>query len=84
MGSPMTSTFDVAIRLALAVLPGPVLRPIRHLRHWHVFSADATVDEADLRVAVHLAEAGKVVLDVGANIGIYTKTLSEAVGPAVS
>jgi FkbM family methyltransferase len=77
----MTSTFDAAKRLVIAVLPAPMLRPIRHLRHWHVFSADGTLGEADLRVAVHLAEAGKVALDIGANIGIYTKALSDVVGP---
>lgn len=39
-------------------------------------------DERDLDVARRLAVPGSVVLDVGANVGIYTRVLSETVGAA--
>jgi FkbM family methyltransferase len=68
--------------LALTALPEGLLRVIK-LRHYAHTVRAAPVDyEPDLRVVRALVQAGEQVVDIGANIGIYTKHLSQFVGPA--
>jgi FkbM family methyltransferase len=68
--------------LLLAHLPRRWLRP---LKEWHYVRVLRTFDERqepDLVIVRQLVAPGATVLDLGANIGLYTKVLSELVGNA--
>ncbi len=55
----------------------------RGLRNWHYFrklSAAKLEDEAELGVVPLLVKPGNTVMDIGANFGLFTRFLSEAVG----
>lgn len=57
---------------------------LRRLKAWHYLRTLRTmsdVEEPDLKVVRHLVPAGTVAVDIGANFGIYTKVLSDLVGP---
>ncbi|HTV07958.1 MAG TPA: FkbM family methyltransferase [Candidatus Aquilonibacter sp.] len=67
-------------RLALKYLPGPILRPIR-ARHYDSLLRDFPLTkEPDLLGCKALLSLGDTVLDVGANIGVYTRFCSQFVG----
>lgn len=53
------------------------MKAIRYIRNVGRFSE---VDEPELRVVKHLVKAGDTVVDVGANVGWYTRYLSILVG----
>jgi len=69
-------------RLALAYLPDRLLKIARSyhyrnsLRHYDVNT------EPDLRACQSILKPGDTVLDIGANIGVYTRFCSEFVGPS--
>ncbi|HEV2150147.1 MAG TPA: FkbM family methyltransferase [Longimicrobiaceae bacterium] len=68
-------------RQALHYLPEPLLRPVK-ARHYARMLRSFTLDqEPDLTVVQHLVGPGDTVVDVGANVGVYTRVLSELVGP---
>jgi FkbM family methyltransferase len=67
--------------VALKYLPE---RTLRRLKIWHyrrVLRLSTDADEQDLKVVRRLAQRGTTATDLGANIGIYTKVLSDVVGP---
>lgn len=67
--------------LLLRLLPDFFLQALKkrhYLANLRRFRLD---EEPDLRVVLELVRPGDRVLDVGANIGVYTKVLSERVGP---
>ena len=64
-------------RFLLAGLPAPLLR---QLKKFHYVRALKTFDEPDMAVVKHLVRRGDCVIDIGANVGWYTKVLSELVG----
>lgn len=54
------------------------------VRRWHYqrkFAAASSADEKDLLLVARIVATGDVVFDIGANFGLYTKILAEAVGP---
>ncbi len=68
-------------RLVFA-LPEVLVIPLRKARALAVTRGFSEDEEPDLRVVAHLVAPGDTVLDIGANIGCYTRYLSERVGPS--
>ena len=65
---------------ALRFLPDGLLGPIKRRHYFRVISTISERDEPDLAVLKYLVSRDDVVADIGANIGAYTKFLSELVG----
>ncbi len=69
-------------QLALKYLPQSVLRPVR-ARHYQNQLRNYPLDsEPDILGCKSLLQPGDTVLDIGANIGVYTRFCSEFVGPS--
>jgi len=68
--------------LALRMLPNKLLHLIKKRHYERVLRSASEADEPDLIVLRHLLELGQSVADLGANIGVYAKYLSECVGPS--
>jgi FkbM family methyltransferase len=66
--------------LAWHVLPTGVARRVRR-RHYYRVLAKGHVAEPELAVLGVFVKPGACVVDVGANFGLYTKTLADLVGP---
>lgn len=69
-------------QLALKYLPNPILRSIRARRYQSSLRRYSISAEPDLMGCKALLNPGDTVLDIGANIGVYTRFCSEFVGPA--
>lgn len=67
-------------KLAAAILPPPLLRWVKRSHYLRVVRDFDPREEPDLEVVSHLVRQGDRVVDVGANIGIYTRFLSGWVG----
>ena len=78
----MTTVYSILKKGALAYLPEQILSPLRAWHYERVLRSFSEVEEPDLTVVRQLVEPGSVVFDIGANIGVYTKTLSQRVGAA--
>ena len=76
----MSSATEKLKRLALKVLPEAVLFPARKYHHLRVITDFQIEDEPELELVSRLVQPGQTVLDVGANIGVYSKFLSQFVG----
>lgn len=69
-------------QLALNYLPDRLLKAVRSI-HYSASLKRYDIDaEPDLRACKSLLAHGDTVLDVGANIGVYTRFCSEFVGPS--
>src|SRR4051812_25321597 len=77
---PVTAVYSFFKNRALAYLPEPVLAPIRAWHYARVLRSFSDTEEPDIAVVRKLIEPGSVAVDLGANIGVYTKVLSELVG----
>jgi len=66
--------------LCLRILPEMLLLIIKKFYYARALKMVCEKDEVDLKVIKHLVENGDHVIDIGANIGVYTKFLSEWVG----
>ena len=62
-------------------LPQPVRIRVKGLYYARKLRRSDADDEPELTVLPHLVKPGDHVVDIGANIGLYTKTLSALVGP---
>jgi FkbM family methyltransferase len=71
----------LAKALALQLLPERLLQGLKKFHYRRSLRSATEADEPDLRVVRHLIRPGTQVVDVGANFGIYTKFLSNLVGP---
>lgn len=69
-------------QLALKYLPKPLLRSARSRHYQNQLRHYPVAAEPDLKGCRAVLRAGDTVLDVGANIGVYTRFCSEFVGPA--
>lgn len=67
-------------KLLLRYLPPPVLLALKKRYYARALKGMGTADERDLTVVEKLVRRGDHAVDIGANIGLYTKTLSEIVG----
>jgi FkbM family methyltransferase len=67
-------------RLALTLLPDVVLTRLKKIHYVRLLRRISEADEPDLRVLRYLIEPGQSAADIGANIGVYTKYLSERLG----
>jgi FkbM family methyltransferase len=63
-------------------LPEPLVKRLRRARALAVLRNFTEDEEPDLGVVKYLVRPGDTVLDIGANIGYYTRFLSERVGVA--
>lgn len=64
----------------LSLLPENVLKIIKRYHYLQVLKNINVKSETDLEVLKHLVQKGDQVLDIGANIGVYTKFFSELIG----
>jgi FkbM family methyltransferase len=74
------SIYSFLKRCALTLLPDSMLEPLRVWHHRSTLRSLPDSDEPDLTVVRELVEDGSTVVDLGANIGVYTKALSDIVG----
>ncbi len=65
--------------IALKFLPDPILRYLKKIHYVYELKRFSERDESDLRVVKKLINLGDHVVDVGANVGWYTKVLAESV-----
>ncbi|MDP9203234.1 MAG: FkbM family methyltransferase [Gemmatimonadota bacterium] len=65
---------------AVSNLPAFILEPLSRWHYRRVLASLADSEEQDLKVVRELVEPGMTVVDLGANIGVYTKVLSSLVG----
>jgi FkbM family methyltransferase len=68
-------------QIALNYLPEPLLKSVRALHYSNSLKKYSLESEPDLLGCRELIKPGDTVLDVGANIGVYTRFCSEFVGP---
>lgn len=72
---------DLVKRIAVSILPPAALAYARRAHHARALREPDLASEPDLAVVRHLVGEGDVVLDLGANVGLYTSVLSRWVGP---
>ena len=78
----MTTIYSFLKGRALTLLPDSILQPLRVWHHRRTLRSFPDADEPDLAVVRELVQRGTTAVDLGANIGVYTKALSDLVGPA--
>lgn len=71
---------DFAKKTVLTLLPRNFLQVLKRFHYLRTVRAISETDEPDLRVLKYLLEPGNYVADIGANIGVYAKYLSQCVG----
>jgi FkbM family methyltransferase len=67
-------------KLALAVLPEPILLPLRKVHYARVLRSLTETYDTDFKVIKHIVGCGDRVIDLGAHVGACTKYLSDLVG----
>jgi FkbM family methyltransferase len=80
-GETSVAFADIPKDLALRFLPDRLLHYDKKVHYARVVQQAGEADEPDLRVLNFLVEPGQSVMDIGANIGIYSRYLSQRVGP---
>ena len=68
-------------KLLKKVLPKRILCRIKRIHYLRTVKKIKLKNEKDMLIVKKLMRKGDFVIDVGANIGIYTKFLSDFVGP---
>lgn len=63
------------------ILPRSAIQFITRRYYLRLLRCWSPQEEADLQVVRHLVRPADYVIDIGANIGVYSKALSELVGP---
>jgi FkbM family methyltransferase len=78
----MGTVYSFLKNRALTLLPAPILRPLKKWHYGRVLRSFTDAEEPDLKVVRHLVQCGTTAVDIGANIGIYTRALADLVSPA--
>lgn len=79
-GHRMINIKTIFKALVRSTLPERILQIIKKVYYAHLLRFFEESDEVDLKIIKNLIKYGDSVVDVGANIGVYTKYLSELVG----
>lgn len=66
--------------LIVSVFPETILLPLKKIHYRRSLKAASEDDEPDLKIVKYLVNKGDVVIDIGANIGLFTLFLSRFVG----
>lgn len=76
----MPPLYTLLKRKALTWLPEPALRFLKKIHYARTLESFSLEDQPDLKIVQLLVQPGDYAIDIGANIGVYTKNLSELVG----
>ena len=68
-------------RTAWKILPHSTVQFIKKRHYLRLLRSSLFEKEPELRVVRYLVKPGDFVMDIGANVGVYSKILSELVGP---
>lgn len=68
-------------RTAWKILPYSTVQLIKKRHYLRLLRLTSSEIEPELKVIRYLVKPGDSVIDIGANVGVYTKILSELVGP---
>ena len=68
-------------RTAWKILPNSTVQLIKKRHYLRLLCSSLLEKDPELRVVRYLVKPGDSVIDIGANVGVYSKILSELVGP---
>ena len=68
-------------RTAWKILPHSTVQLIKKRHYLRLLCSPLLEKDPELRVVRYLVKPGDSVIDIGANVGVYSKILSELVGP---
>ena len=68
-------------KTAWKILPNSTVQLIKKRHYLRLLRSSLLEKEPELRVVRYLIKPGDSVIDIGANVGVYSKILSELVGP---
>ena len=75
----MTPVYETAKSLALQYLPRNLLHKVKKYHYLNKVKSVTIAEEPDLEILKYLVQPGDCVVDIGANIGVYTSFLSRLV-----
>ena len=76
----MSNLYKFLKSKSLNVLPESVIGRMKKIHYRRVLSKFSKNEEPDIKIIEQLISQGDYIIDIGANIGVYTKIFSEMVG----